>query len=291
MDLKVIGKSEFMGKELPIIEGGFGDDCKIVTDYQISIIHNMELKEVRKSIRRLIDKDRLKVSVDFIDIKSQVNTLPMDFESIFGVKEMYLSRTENIFILSERGYSKLIKSMDDDNSWEIMDKFIDEYFTMRKIINSDEQLLAKLVLDIYNGGQSAVSSARQLTEIEVNKATKPLLETIEVQKPLVNFADKLLKSKENILIGDFAKAIYTDGVNLGQNKLFSWLRDNDYLYKKGTDNFPYQKYIDNGLFVLKERIVDTVYNNKTMIKFTTLITPSGQLYFYNKLKKEFGDDK
>ena len=198
MDLKVVGKSEFMGKELPIIEGGFGDGCKIVTDYQISIIHSMELKEVRKSIRRLIDKDRLKVSVDFIDIKSQVNTLPMDFESIFGVKEMYLSRTENIFILSERGYSKLIKSMDDDNSWEIMDKFIDEYFTMRKIINSDEQLLAKLVLDIYNGGQSAVLSAKQLTEIEVNKATKPLLETIEVQKPLVSFADKLLKSKENI---------------------------------------------------------------------------------------------
>ena len=67
MDLKVVGKSEFMGKELPIIEGGFGDSCKIVTDYQISIIHSMELKEVRKSIRRLIDKDRLKVSVDFID--------------------------------------------------------------------------------------------------------------------------------------------------------------------------------------------------------------------------------
>ena len=291
MDLKVVGKSEFMGKELPIIEGGFGDNQRVLTELQISKIHNMEIKEVRKSIKRLVENGRLKLNIDYIDIKSQVNSLPMNLELTFGVKTEYLSRTVNIFILSERGYSKLIKSMDDDESWNVMDNIIDEYFSMRKIINSDEELLSKLVLDIYNGGQNAVLSARQLTEIEVNKATKPLLEAIEVQKPLVNFADKLLKSKENILIGDFAKAIYTDGVNLGQNKLFSWLRDNDYLYKKGTDNFPYQKYIDNGLFVLKERIVDTVYNNKTIIKFTTLITPTGQLYFYNKLKKEFGDDK
>ena len=286
MDLKVVGKSEFMGKELPIIEGGFGDNCRILTDKQISEIHDMENKNVRARIKDNIL--RFKEGIDFIDIKGAYDTSTLES---FGYSKQSISQSSNIFILSERGYSKLIKIMDTDLSWEIMDKMIDEYFTMRKIINSDEQLLAKLVLDIYNGGQSAVLSAKQLTEIEVNKATKPLLETIEVQKPLVSFADKLLKSKENILIGDFAKAIYTDGINLGQNKLFSWLRDKEYLYKKNGDNFPYQKYIDNGLFVLKERIVDTVYNNKTMIKFTTLITPSGQLYFYNKLKKEFGDDE
>ena len=286
MDLKVVGKAEFIGKELPIIEGGFGDSCRILTDKQISEIHNMENKNVRARIKDNIL--RFKDGIDFIDIKGAYDTSTLES---FGYSKQSISQSSNIFILSERGYSKLIKIMDTDLSWEIMDKMIDEYFTMRKIINSDEQLLAKLVLDIYNGGQSAVLSAKQLTEIEVNKATKPLLETIEVQKPLVSFADKLLKSKENILIGDFAKAIYTDGINLGQNKLFSWLRDKEYLYKKNGDNFPYQKYIDNGLFVLKERIVDTVYNNKTMIKFTTLITPSGQLYFYNKLKKEFGDDE
>ena len=286
MDLKVVGKSEFMGKELPIIEGGFGDNCRILTDKQISEIHDMENKNVRARIKDNIL--RFKEGIDFIDIKGAYDTSTLES---FGYSKQSISQSSNIFILSERGYSKLIKIMDTDLSWEIMDKMIDEYFTMRKIINSDEQLLAKLVLDIYNGGQSAVLSAKQLTEIEVNKATKPLLEAIEVQKPLVSFADKLLKSKENILIGDFAKAIYTDGVNLGQNKLFSWLRDKEYLYKKNGDNFPYQKYIDNGLFVLKERVVDTVYNNKTMIKFTTLITPSGQLYFHNKLKKEFGDDK
>ena len=286
MDLKVVGKSEFMGKELPIIEGGFGEGLRVMTAHMISQIHNIPTGEINRLTNANIS--------EFEEVLDILNLLAMgrthsEINAMFSLN--LPNNTKNFFIYSEQGYMALVGLMRNEDAREIRKKIRREYFAMRKIINSDEQLLSKLVLDIYNGGQNAVLSARQLTEIEVNKATKPLLETIEVQKPLVNFADKLLKSKENILIGDFAKAIYTDGVNLGQNKLFSWLRDNDYLYKKGTDNFPYQKYIDNGLFVLKERIVDTVYNNKTIIKFTTLITPTGQLYFYNKLKKEFGDDK
>ena len=286
MDLKVVGKSEFMGKELPIIEGGFGEGLRVMTAHMIAQIHGVSVKHINELTNNNINE--FEEEVDVLNLL-KVGTNHLEIKTLFGIDLPPI--TKNFFIYSEQGYMALVGLMRNEDAREIRKKIRREYFAMRKIINSDEQLLSKLVLDIYNGGQNAVLSARQLTEIEVNKATKPLLETIEVQKPLVNFADKLLKSKENILIGDFAKAIYTDGVNLGQNKLFSWLRDNDYLYKKGTDNFPYQKYIDNGLFVLKERIVDTVYNNKTIIKFTTLITPTGQLYFYNKLKKEFGDDK
>ena len=286
MDLKVVGKSEFMGKELPIIEGGFGEGLRVMTAHTIAQIHGTAVGEINRLTNDNIEE--FEEGVDLLNLLAMGRT-HSEINAMFSLN--LPNNTKNFFIYSEQGYMALVGLMRNEDAREIRKKIRREYFAMRKIINSDEQLLSKLVLDIYNGGQNAVLSARQLTEIEVNKATKPLLETIEVQKPLVNFADKLLKSKENILIGDFAKAIYTDGVNLGQNKLFSWLRDNDYLYKKGTDNFPYQKYIDNGLFVLKERIVDTVYNNKTIIKFTTLITPTGQLYFYNKLKKEFGDDK
>ena len=288
MDLKVVGKSEFMGKELPIIEGGFGENLRVMTTKQVAKIHNMENGKINELINNNIDE--FECGIDLLEIKA-ILTEDSQLSELMEYSKDAVNASKNIYILSEQGYMALISLMRNSEAKEIRKKIRREYFTMRKIINSDEQLLAKLVLDIYNGGQNAVLSAKQLTEIEVNKATKPLLETIEVQKPLVSFADKLLKSKENILIGDFAKAIYTDGINLGQNKLFSWLRDKEYLYKKNGDNFPYQKYIDNGLFVLKERVVDTVYNNKTMIKFTTLITPSGQLYFYNKLKKEFGDDE
>ena len=92
------------------------------------------------------------------------------------------------------------------------------------------------------------------------------------------------------MIGDFAKALCTDKINIGQNRLFKWLRDSGYLYKDKDSNMPYKKYVDNGLFVLKERVIDIVYNNTTKIAFTTLLTPKGQLYFYEKLKKEFGED-
>lgn len=285
-ELKVVGTQEFMGVELPVIEGGFGEGLRVMTAHMIAQIHGVSVKHINELTNNNINE--FEEEIDVLNLlKVGINHL--EIKTLFGIDLPPV--TKNFFIYSEQGYMALVGLMRSDEAREIRKKVRREYFSMRQIINSDDKLLSKLVLDIYNGGQNAVLSARQLTEIEVNKATKPLLETIEVQKPLVNFADKLLKSKENILIGDFAKAIYTDGVNLGQNKLFSWLRDNDYLYKKGTDNFPYQKYIDNGLFVLKERIVDTVYNNKTIIKFTTLITPTGQLYFYNKLKKEFGDDK
>ncbi len=285
-EIGVVGKQEFLGLELPVIEGGFGEGTRVMTAHTIAQIHGTAVGEINRLTNDNIEE--FEEGVDLLNLL-KVGSTHLEIKDKFGIELPPVAK--NFFIYSEQGYMALVGLMRSDDAREIRKKIRREYFAMRKIINSDEQLLSKLVLDIYNGGQNAVLSARQLTEIEVNKATKPLLETIEVQKPLVNFADKLLKSKENILIGDFAKAIYTDGVNLGQNKLFSWLRDNDYLYKKGTDNFPYQKYIDNGLFVLKERIVDTVYNNKTIIKFTTLITPTGQLYFYNKLKKEFGDDK
>lgn len=59
------------------------------------------------------------------------------------------NRTKDAFILSERGYSKLIKAMDDDESWDIMDSFVDEYFKMREVIKSSEQLKAQLLLSIF----------------------------------------------------------------------------------------------------------------------------------------------
>ena len=82
-ELQVKGTQEFMGMDIPVITGGFGDDKKIVTALGIANIHNLQLKEVTKSINRLIEKKRLSENVDYIDVVSQVNSLPMDIETIF----------------------------------------------------------------------------------------------------------------------------------------------------------------------------------------------------------------
>ena len=142
------------------------------------------------------------------------------------------NRTKNIYALSERGYSKLIKIMDTDLAWEIHDELMDNYFEMREIINSNEQLKANLLLSIYNGGQEGILASKKLTDIEVKEATKPLLDKIEKDKPKVEFTEVVLKSSDNILVRELAKIATDEGIKIGQNNLYKKLREWGYIFKK-----------------------------------------------------------
>lgn len=126
-----------------------------------------------------------------------------------------------------------------------------------------------------------VNAHKELVKIEVEEATKPLLGKIEEDKPLVDFAETISKTSDSISIGDFAKLIKDEGIKLGRNKLFEWLRDNKYLMK---DNKPYQKYIDNGYFEIIEYSYNTPYGSKFGIK--TLITGIGQIKIIEKLRNK-----
>lgn len=196
-ELKVTNETvEFMGFKLPIIEGGFGDNQRILTELQIARIHSMEIKEVRKSIKRLVENNRLKVNIDYIDIKPQVNYLPMNLELTFGVKEEYLSRTENIFILSERGYTKLVKSMDDDESWDVLDKIVDGYFKYRKLAVASYMI------------EDPIKRAEKW--IEEQKQHKLLLEQKDDK---ISTQNKLIDTMTESYDGTFIRTICVDYVN------------------------------------------------------------------------------
>ncbi|MED3804979.1 phage antirepressor KilAC domain-containing protein [Lysinibacillus xylanilyticus] len=106
---------------------------------------------------------------------------------------------------------------------------------------------------------------------------------IEAQKPKVLFADSIQASHTSILIGEFAKILKQNGVDVGQKRLFEWLRDNGYLIKrKGSDyNSPTQKSMELGLFEIKET---PIHHNSGEISIsrTSKITGKGQAYFINK---------
>ena len=274
-ELQIRGKQEFLGVEIPIIEGGFGNDKRVVTAPIISQIHNSELKVINQSIKRLIDKNRIKEGIDYLDVKGH-HQLPLNN---FGWNGRNIA---NAFVLSERGYSKLIKYMDDDKSWDIMERFIDEYFVMRQVINSNEQLKASLLLAIYEGGQSGIMASRELSKIEVKEATKPLLDKIEEDKPKVEFTEVVLKSSDNILVRELAKIATDEGIKIGQNNLYKKLREWGYIFKNGTE--PYQHVMDKGYFVVKETASKTPYGVK--LNKTTLVTPLGQVKIIEKLRKE-----
>lgn len=112
---------------------------------------------------------------------------------------------------------------------------------------------------------------------------------IEVQemKPKALFADAVSVSKSTILIGELAKILKQNGVNIGATRLFAWLRENGYLIsRKGTDwNVPTQRSMELGLFNIKETTI-THSDGHTTISKTTKVTGKGQQYFINKFLKD-----
>ena len=100
------------------------------------------------------------------------------------------------------------------------------------------------------------------------------------------FADSVETSTTSILIGDLAKLLRQNGYDIGQNRLFDWLRNNDYLIKNGErKNMPTQKAMDLELFEIKERTLSNP-DGSVRVTRTTKVTGKGQVYFVNKFLKK-----
>ena len=106
---------------------------------------------------------------------------------------------------------------------------------------------------------------------------------IEQMKPKALFADAVSTSDTPILVGELAKILHQNGVSMGQNRMFRWLRDNGYLIsRKGSDyNMPTQRAMELGLFKIKENAITHSDGHVTITK-TTKVTGKGQQYFVNK---------
>ena len=110
---------------------------------------------------------------------------------------------------------------------------------------------------------------------------------LEAAKPKVIFADAVSASGATMLIGELAKILKQNGVQIGQNRLFTWLRDNGYLVKRKCADYnkPTQKAMEMGLFKIKETTV-VHSDGHTSVATTTKLTGKGQQYFINKLLAE-----
>lgn len=105
---------------------------------------------------------------------------------------------------------------------------------------------------------------------------------IEAQRPRVLFSQAVETAKESVLIGELAKIICQNGVQMGEKRLFQWLRDNHYLCAYGERyNQPTQRAMELGLFEMKKTTINKP-NGETMVSTTTKVTGKGQIYFVNK---------
>lgn len=117
----------------------------------------------------------------------------------------------------------------------------------------------------------------QLISIEQQK-------TIETQAPKVLFANAVIAADNSILIGNLAKVLKQNGIDMGQNRLFEWMREKGYLCKSGEQyNQPTQSSMEKGLFEVSYNTI--VRSDKTIQTVTTKVTGKGQMYFVNKFLK------
>lgn len=146
-----------------------------------------------------------------------------------------------------------------------------QYFIdLEKAWNTPEQIFAR-----------ALKMADQ-TIAKLKDTNKFLAEKIEADRPKTIFADAVSASHTSILIGDLAKLICQNGYQIGQKRLFQWMRDNGYLMVSGSSrNMPKQKYVEQGLFEIKESNVQNP-DGSVRITRTTKVSGKGQLYFVNK---------
>ena len=128
-----------------------------------------------------------------------------------------------------------------------------------------------------------------LTELKAEREKRARLETrVGEMRPKEIFADAVTASKTTILVGELAKILKQNGVEIGQNRLFEWLRVNGFLInRRGTDhNMPTQYSMERGLFEIKETSITHSDGHVTISK-TPKVTGKGQLYFVNKIKSEW----
>lgn len=120
---------------------------------------------------------------------------------------------------------------------------------------------------------------------EEQEKRKALEVKVEEDKPKVQFAEAVDSSPSSILVGTLAKLITQNGVKIGQNKLYEWMRQNGYLISQGSrHNEPTQKAMELGLFEVREQVYDR--NGVNFVSKTTMVTGKGQQYFINKFLHE-----
>ena len=136
-ELKILGTEKVGNFKFIGIEGGFGENKKAMLVRDIAVIHNSNVRRINEVINR--NRKRFKDGVDIIDLLSNEDFAVVLNDS--GFNQNQINASNNIYLLSERGYAKLLKILEDDKAWEIYDELVDNYFNMRYVIQKQDSYM------------------------------------------------------------------------------------------------------------------------------------------------------
>lgn len=187
-------------------------------------------------------------------------------------------QTRNIIIINESGLYSLVLSSKLPGAKQFKRWITSEVIpTIRK---HGAYMTPDRLQDVLLNPDTLIQLAQNLKEEQEKRRA---LETqIETDKPKVLFADAVAAAKTSILVGDLAKLLKQNGVEMGQNRLFEWLRQNGYLIRRNGSNYnmPTQRSMEMGLFEIKETTVVHA-DGHTHVNKTPKVTGKGQTYFVN----------
>ncbi|MEK7014662.1 ORF6C domain-containing protein [Bacillus sp. FSL R9-9410] len=193
-ELHILGEKNIAGYQFTGIEGGFGESKKAMLVKEIAEIHGQPFKEVNRRIND--NRNRFKDGVDILDIRAS------GFEPLgrlFGYTKQSFNQSNNIYLLSERGYAKLLKILEDDTAWELYDQFVDGYFNMREQqqIPTDPMSVLKLTFEALEGQKQEIQHIK--TDVKDLRENAPLfaIECDEISNAVKRCGVALLGGKNS----------------------------------------------------------------------------------------------
>lgn len=223
-----------------------------------------------RQIAENFDKNHRDVLRAVDNLKEDVrNFAQMFFES---TEPDSYGREQRAYLMNRDGFTLLAMGFTGKAALEWKLKYIDAFNQMEKKLTEQPQLTRSQLL-----ATALIAAHEELEEKD---------KQIETMKPKELFADAVSASKKSILVGEMAKLLSQNGINIGQNRLFDWLRRNGYLIKdpKRSDyNLPTQRSMEMGLFEIKETTIQ--HSDHISINRTPKISGRGQVYFVNLFLK------
>lgn len=289
--LKINGLVEIEGMKFHSIEGGFGEGKRCILVKDIAEIHNRNLFKVNELINNNIK--RFKYCVDIIDLKANPSK-GLGYENTGYTKQSF-NQSKNVYLLSERGYSKLLKIMDDDFAWEKYDDLVDNYFNMRQTLNilSEEQRLQLAIFNAKDKDEAIINSSELDRYRKKQLKNKDDLLLIAGQK--TSLTDDWLNTDNLYSVDVVAKTFGVKG--LGRNNFYKYLRENKiimtdtYINKKGKECAgakhyeSYSQYCNNQQY-FKHRQREITIGFKNIQQNVAMFTPKGIQWIYKRLQKD-----
>lgn len=262
MKLKVLGREKIGQYEFTGIEGGFGENKRAMLVKDIAAIHGSTVKRINELINR--NRPRFLTGIDILDLKIEKSMVVLNDLKFSKIE---VNNANNIYMLSERGYAKLLKILEDDTAWDIYDELVDNYFNMRQAVKTDNKTLvankrltimeenaktrkANLLYKIAMATESQ-SSAQSMLALAAKELTGEM--TIPVMKrkeySATEVGEKLGISAQKV--GKIANQLGIKAEQPGQNRFGRWANSKSRYSDKEVAQWLYS---EDGLSAIRKGI-------------------------------------